>query len=91
MGSFGEQVQAAIAAQISAEIAAMRPKVSQAEIAKRAGISTSALSRYLKDPEDEMARDIPLPVFADIAQALGLSPRELYDRAMRRLGGNDVA
>jgi transcriptional regulator with XRE-family HTH domain len=83
MGNYGAEIQAAMAAQIKAEIAVRDWK--QPELAKRAGIPTSTLHRYLSGE-----RDIPLPAFADIADALSLSYVELAARAQRRLNGEQV-
>lgn len=57
----------------------------QAELAKRAGLNVSTLHRYLAGE-----RDIPLPVFAEISNALGLTYIELAGRAQRRLDGENV-
>jgi transcriptional regulator with XRE-family HTH domain len=83
MGNYGTDIQAAMAVQIKAEMAARNWK--QSDLATAAGIPTSTLHRYLSG-----ARDIPLPVFADIANALGLSMIELAQRAERRLAGENV-
>jgi transcriptional regulator with XRE-family HTH domain len=83
MANYGESIQSAIAVQIKAEMAAKDWK--QSDLAAASGIPTSTLHRYLSG-----ARDIPLPVFAGIAQALGLSMIELAQRAERRLEGNNV-
>jgi len=83
MANYGEDIQTAIATQIKAEMAAKDWK--QADLANASGIPTSTLHRYLSG-----ARDIPLPVFAAIAQALNLSILELVARAERRLSGENV-
>lgn len=83
MGTYGTDIQAAIATQIRAELAAKSWK--QAELAKRSGIPTSTLHRYLTGE-----RDIPLPMFVEIANALGVSYLELAARAQRRLDGENV-
>jgi transcriptional regulator with XRE-family HTH domain len=83
MGNYGAEIQKAIAVQIKAEMAAKDWK--QADLAKATGIVGSTLSRYLA-----VGRDIPLPVFVDIAQALGLPLSELIGRAQRRLDGENV-
>lgn len=83
MGNYGTEIQKAIAVQIKAEMAAKDWK--QADLVKATGIVGSTLSRYLN-----AGRDIPLPVFADIAKALGLSMIELAARAQRRLDGKNV-
>jgi transcriptional regulator with XRE-family HTH domain len=83
MGTYGTDIQSAIAIQIKAEMAAKDWK--QPELAKRSGIPTSTLHRYLTGE-----RDIPLPAFAEIASALGISYLELAGRAQRRLDGENV-
>ena len=82
MNTYGEHVQAAVAAEIRAERAAQ--SLSQSELAERAGIKQNTLSRYTT-ADDEKRRDLPYVAFADIAHALGLTPRELAERAERRL------
>ena len=83
MGTYGTDIQTAMTAQIKAEIAARDWK--QSELSKRSGIPTSSLSRYLNGE-----REMSLNVFADIAEALGLSILELVGRAQRRLDGENV-
>lgn len=83
MGTYGHDIQTAIAVQIKAEIAAKGWK--QSDLAQRSGIPTSTLHRYLTG-----VRDIPLPAFAEIASALGISYLELAARAQRRLDGENV-
>jgi len=83
MGTYGNDIQSSMAVQIKAEMAARDWK--QADLANASGIPTSTLHRYLSG-----ARDIPLPVFAEIAQALGLSMIELAIRAQRRLDAENV-
>ena len=83
MGNYGADIQSAIAIQIKAEMAAKDWK--QSDLANASGIPTSTLHRYLSG-----TRDIPLPVYAEIANALGLSMIELAQRAERRLAGQDV-
>lgn len=83
MGNYGNDIQAAIVTQIKAEMAALDWK--QPELAKRSGVSTSSLHRYLNGE-----RDIALPVFVEIANALGIPFAELVTRAKRRLDGENV-
>lgn len=78
MGTYGSEIQAAIAAEIKAETAARNWK--QADLAKATGMQASTLHRYLSG-----VRDIPMPAFGSIASALGLSMFELAQRAERRL------
>lgn len=83
MGTYGTDIQSAMAVQIKAEMAARDWK--QSDLANASGIPTSTLHRYLAG-----IRDIPLPAFAEIASALSLSMVELAARAQRRLDGQDV-
>lgn len=85
MSTYGDDIQAAIVAQIRAEMAVKG--WGQKDLSIESGIATSTLGRYLAKNE---ARDIPLPVFAEIARALGLPMIELAARAQRRLDGENV-
>jgi len=84
MGTYGSDIQSAVAVQIKVELALRDWK--QSDLAAASGIPTSTLSRYMKGE-----RDIPLPVFVDLAGALGMSVSELAERAQRRLKGEDVS
>lgn len=83
MGTYGENIDAAMVVQIRAEMSAR--DWNRTELAKRSGISTSAMYRYL-DGE----RQMKLRETAAIAEALGLSYLELATRAQRRLDGEEV-
>jgi transcriptional regulator with XRE-family HTH domain len=83
MGTYGEDIAAAMIVQIKAEMAAR--DWNRSELAKRSGISTSSTYRYLDGERQMKLQDI-----ADIAAALGLSYLELATRAQRRLDGEDV-
>jgi transcriptional regulator with XRE-family HTH domain len=83
MGTYGNDIDAAMVVQIKAEMAARDWK--QPELAKRAGISTSAMHRYMNGE-----RKMKLSDFGNIAEALGLSYLELATRAQRRLDTQDV-
>ena len=83
MGQYGHDIQAAMAVQIKAELAAKG--WTQPALAKASGIPTSTLYRYLNGE-----RDIPLPAFVTIADAMGISYLELAARAQRRLDGENV-
>jgi transcriptional regulator with XRE-family HTH domain len=86
VNTYGERIQAAVAAEIRAERAAQG--LSQLELAERAGMKQNTLSRYTAT-DDAKRRDLPYTAFAEIAKALGLTPRELAERAERRLEGQD--
>lgn len=83
MGTYGNDIDAAMVVQIKAEMAAQDWK--QNNLAKAAGISTSAMSRYMNG-----GRKMTLEDFGNIAEALGLSYWELAARAQRRLDGQNV-
>lgn len=83
MGTYGENIDAAMIVQIKAEMASR--DWNRLELAKRSGISSSTMYRYL-DGE----RQMKLRESAAIAEALGLSYLELATRAQRRLDGQDV-
>jgi transcriptional regulator with XRE-family HTH domain len=72
--------EAAVTAEIRAEAAAQR--MSWQEIAKRAEMQSSTLSRYLSDQ-----RHMSVRVLADVSLALGLKATDLIERAERRLDG----
>lgn len=74
-------MQTAMTVQIKAEMGALGWK--QPDLAAAAGLHTSTLHRYLSG-----ARDIPLPVLAEISRALGLPLTELMARGQRRQDSN---
>lgn len=60
------------------------PKMEQADLARATGLSTSAVSRFLKDTPDEGRKgSMKFEDLADIAMALGLTPVQLLERAER--------
>jgi DNA-binding Xre family transcriptional regulator len=73
----GKEVQTAITIQIKAEMGAKGWR--EADLAKAAGMPSSSLNRYLSG-----VRDVPLPIFAELCLALGISITELLQRAQRR-------
>lgn len=81
-GTYGVDIQAALVAQVKAEMAVRDMK--QKDMAAKAGMQSSTLSRYFS------GRDIPVPVLFAFAGALDLSFVELVQRAERRLEGKNV-
>lgn len=73
-----EGLEASLATQIRVEL--VEADMDQKTLAERVGIHPVTLTKYMKNQ-----RSIPLPVLIDIAVALGLSPRELMERAEARL------
>lgn len=80
MGKTGNDLQAAVVAQIKGEMDAR--DWNQMALAAASSIPTSTLSRYLAG-----TRDLPVPVVVDIGAALGLTFVELLRRAELRAGG----
>lgn len=83
MGNYGNEIQHAVVVQINAEMAAKG--WSKADLSRQAEIPKNTLGRYLSGE-----RGIPLDIFANIADALGLTYVELASRAQRRLDGENV-
>jgi transcriptional regulator with XRE-family HTH domain len=73
-----EGLEASLATQIKVEL--VEADMDQKTLAERVGIHPVTLTKYMKNQ-----RSIPLPVLIDIAVVLGLSPRELMERAEARL------
>lgn len=73
-----EGLEASLATQIKVEL--VEAGMDQKTLAERVGIHPVTLTKYMKNQ-----RSIPLPVLIDIAVALGLSPRDLMERAEARL------
>lgn len=65
---------AAVAAELRAERS--RQQISYDAIVEATGLSKSAVLRYLKGE-----RDIPLPAFFALCDAIGLSPTLIFERA----------
>lgn len=84
MGIDGKKYAEAIAAELRAERAAKTPRLTVEALGERAGLHKQTLLRYLNG-----TRDIPMPVFYDLAQALGVNPIELVERAERRLASEE--
>jgi transcriptional regulator with XRE-family HTH domain len=72
----------AMAAEIRAELAAYRPRMTVKELALRSGIAYGTLNRILSGE-----RDINTTQISRIAVVLEMSPAKLMDGATVRLGG----
>lgn len=77
MGTYGEDLQAAIVAQLQAERAVAR--LTYAELGNRAKIKEQTIMRYLTGK-----RDMPMTALLDICRALELEPRNLVVLAEER-------
>lgn len=73
-----EGLEASLATQIKVEL--VERGMDQKTLAERVSIHPVTLTKYMKGQ-----RSIPMPVFFDIAEALGISPRVLMERAEARL------
>jgi len=78
MTSYGEQLEAALATQIKVELA--ERDWTQKDLAERIGIGRPAMNHYIKGH-----KSIPMPTFFAIAEAFGLTPKELMSRAEARI------
>ena len=78
MGLYGEKLAAAVAEQLRAERAVKR--WTYKELATAAGLTEQSVMRYLTEK-----RDIPLPEFAALSDALGVTPGDLINRAIDRI------
>lgn len=55
-------------------------KMSQAELARRAGVGREAMNNYLNGK-----REMPVQVFMKVAEALGVTPQWIFEEAERIL------
>lgn len=78
MNTYGDNLEAAIAKQISIEL--MERDMGQQDLAAAVGIEPATLSRYMN-----RKRSMPMPTFFAVAEVLGLSPRVLMERAEARI------
>lgn len=78
MGTYGDEFNAAVAAELRAERG--RNKVTVDALATAAGLSKSAVLNYLNNK-----RDIPTTAFVEMCRALGVSPKVLFERAEQSL------
>lgn len=82
MTTYGERLEAALARQIKVEL--VEREMDQKDLAEAAGMDRVTLNRYLKGH-----RSMPMPVFFKVAEALGLTPRVLMERAEARIDRED--
>lgn len=76
--SYGERLEAALATQLKVELA--ERDWTQKDLAEAIGIGRPAMNHYIKGH-----KSIPMPTFFKISEALGLTPRELMERAESRI------
>lgn len=73
-----EGLESAISTQIKVEL--VEHGMDQKDLAAAVGIESATLSRYMTGK-----RSMPMPTFFAVAEALGLSPQVLMQRAEARL------
>lgn len=78
MGFYADKLPTAVTEQLRAERAAKQMPFK--ELVQRTGMSEQTLIRYFNGK-----RDIPLTQLAAIADALGLTPIDIINRAMQRI------
>ena len=75
---YGERLEAALATQVKVEL--VERDWDQKILAEAVGIERATLNRYLTGK-----RSMPMPTFFAVAEAFGLSPRVLMERAEARI------
>ena len=78
MNTFGERLDAALAAQIRVELA--EREMEQRALASALSIESATLSRYMN-----LKRSMPMHTFVKVAETFGISPYELMKRAEARI------
>jgi len=78
METYGEKLEAALAIQIKVELA--ERDWTQTDLAEAVGVGRPALNRYMRGKAS-----MPMPTYFKVAEVLGLSPRELMQRAEARI------
>lgn len=78
MNDYGTRLEAALAIQIKIEL--VERDWDQKVLAEAVGIERATLNRYLTGK-----RSMPMPTFFAVAEAFGISPRVLMERAEARI------
>ncbi|MCZ9884105.1 helix-turn-helix domain-containing protein [Arthrobacter sp. B2a2-09] len=78
MATYGERLEAALAKQITVELA--ERGMTQKDLAEAVGIGRPAMNHYIKGH-----KSMPMPTFFKVAEALGLTAQVLMERAEARL------
>lgn len=82
MANYGERLEAALAKQITIEL--VERGMDQKALAEAVGVERATMNRYMK-----LHRSMPLPTYIRVAEALGLSPQVLMQRAEARVQPED--
>jgi plasmid maintenance system antidote protein VapI len=78
MTSYGEQLEAALTLQIKVEL--LERGLDQKALAEMVEINRVTMSHYMTGK-----RSMPMPTFFKVAEALGLTPQTLMQRAEARI------
>lgn len=78
MDTYGERLEAALATQIKVELA--ERDWTQKDLAEAVGVGRPAMNHYVKGH-----KSMPMPTFFKVAEALGLTPQTLMQRAEARI------
>ena len=81
MGTYGDAYSVAVAAELRAERS--RKQITVDALAGATGLAKSTVLNYLN-----AKRDIPVPALMELCQALGVSPRVIFDRAEEAIENN---
>ncbi|WXW93171.1 helix-turn-helix DNA binding domain [Arthrobacter phage BrayBeast] len=76
--TYGERLEAALSKQIIIELA--ERDMTQKDLAEAIGVGRPALNRYMKGHQS-----MPMPTLFKVAEALGLTPHALLERAEARI------
>lgn len=78
MTTYGERLEGALSTQIKVEL--VERDMDQKDLADKVGINRVTLSHYMTGK-----RSMPMPTFFKVAEALGVSPQALMQRAEARI------
>lgn len=78
MGTYGESFNLAVAAELRAQRGRVQKTIE--ELVRETGLSKSAVLNYLNGK-----RDIPTQALVELARALDVSPRVIFERAEESL------
>lgn len=82
MTTYGESLEAALSTQIKVEL--VERGMDQKELSGLVGVHPVTMTKYMKGHSS-----MPMPIFFKVAEAFGLSPRTLMERAEARIQRED--
>jgi transcriptional regulator with XRE-family HTH domain len=78
METYGERLEVALSTQIKVEL--VERDMDQKDLAEKVGMDRVTLNRYMTGK-----RSMPMPTFFKVAEALGVTPQVLMQRAEARI------